>query len=79
MIETGLRPLLSPLYHFHEPVTASLHDPFIHASDNERISIPSIIKMAKAFLMHKRLLNPRSQLPLLRLLAVVKVGIHHVE
>ena len=79
MIETGLRPLLSPLYHFHEPVTASLHDPFIHARDYEGIPIPSIIKMAKAFLLNERLLKPRSQLPLLRLLAVVKVGIHHVE
>lgn len=79
MFETSFRPLLSPLYHFHEPVTASLHDPFIHTSDYERIPIPSIIKMAKAFLMHERLLKPRSELPLLRLLAVVKVGIHHVE
>ena len=79
MIETGLRSLLSPLYHFDEPVAASLHGSFIHASDYEGISVASILKMTKAFLLHERLLQPRSQLPLLRLLAVVKVGIHHDE
>ena len=56
MIETGLRSLLSPLYHFDEPVAASLHGPFIHASNYEGISVASILKMTKAFLLDERLL-----------------------